>query len=107
MYPLMIGSIWTEGKTPLHVACLSRADADVIESLCNEIIRVCPKNLLLCDEYGLTAFDYAVETKLSMNVLDLLKQEMQEMKDQMTNPDECVFKDKFPIKNIFISFNNQ
>jgi len=56
--------------------------------------------------YGLTAFDYAVETKLSMNVLDLLKQEMQEMEDQMTNPDECVFKDKFPIKNIYISLRD-
>ena len=107
MYPLMIGSIGTEGKTPLHVACLIRAGADVIESLCNEIIRVCPENLLLCDEYGLTAFDYAVETNLPKNVLDLLKQEMQEMEDEITNPDECVFRDKFPIKNIFISFNNQ
>ena len=107
MYPLMIRSIGPNGMTPLHVACLKGSEDAVIESLCDEIIRVCPSNLLLCDASGRTAYDYAVESNLPTKIMDFLQQEIQETKDFLVNPDECNFKDHFPIKNIFISFSDQ
>jgi hypothetical protein len=63
MYPLMIKSVSPSGKTTLHTACEYGASAAVVESLCDEVLRVAPSLLLAEDMLGMTAFQYCLFKK--------------------------------------------
>jgi hypothetical protein len=97
MYPLMIKSVTPSGKTILHAACEGGASTKVMESLCDEVLRVAPFLLLAEDNLGMTAMQYCLFNKdADPDTISALREAFCELEDG-TSRTEC---DDFPIRLI-------